>query len=132
MMGQLTLRVRAQEDVLWARQETVRFCAGLPFKPADLGRIEVAVSELASNMVKHAHGGRLTVTWLEREGHRGVRMRAVDQGPGIPNLGQAMEPGFSTAGSLGDGLAMLEESMDKLQITTEPGHGTTVEVEKWL
>lgn len=130
-MGKLSLRIRHPEDVLWARQEAVRFCAALPFRPEDLGRIEVTAAELASNMVKHAHGGRLSVTWLEREGRRGVRMVATDQGPGIANLQEAMRPGFSTAGSLGDGLAMVEESMDKVRITSEPGHGTTVEVEKW-
>lgn len=130
MMSKLSLRVKAMEDVLWARQEAMRFCAELGFKPEDLGRVEVAVSELASNMVKHAHGGRLHLTRLERDGRVGVRMAAVDHGPGIPNLQQALQPGFSTAGSFGDGLTMLEETMDKFHITSD-SRGTTVEVEKW-
>lgn len=130
-MSKLSIRVKAKEDVLWARQEAMRFCAGLPFKPEDLGRIEVAVAELASNMVKHASGGRLTLTTIERDGRAGVRVTGEDRGPGIPDLDAAMRPGFSTAGSLGDGLSMLEESMDKFHLSSRPGQGTTVEVEKW-
>lgn len=127
----VTLVVRAPEDVLWARQEVMRFCAGLPFSVADLGRIEVAVSELASNMVKYGGGGRLTLDALEQDQRHGVRIVASDEGPGIADLSVALRQGYSTGGSLGDGFAMIEELMDSFAITSRAGHGTVVEVEKW-
>lgn len=127
----VTLAVRAPEDVLWARQEVKRFCAELPFGTADLGRIEVAVSELASNMVKYAGGGRLMVDALERDHQQGVRIVASDEGPGIADLSLALKQGYSTGGSLGDGLTMVAELMDTFAITSRPGQGTVIEVEKW-
>ena len=131
LAGSLMLRVFRAEDVLWARQEAKRFAAGSPFGADDLQRIELAASELASNMVKHARGGKLRIERLERGGRHGVRMVAEDQGPGIPDLEQALAPGYSTAGSLGDGLSALQDLMDKFEISSRPGFGPRVEVEKW-
>lgn len=132
LTGSLALALRAYEDVLWAKQEARRFASALPFGAEDLARIEIAASELASNMVKHARGGRLLLDRLERDGREGVRMVAEDQGPGIPDLEAALRPGFSTAGSLGVGLSGIQEHMDKFEITSRVGTGTRVEVEKWL
>ncbi len=104
----------------------------MPFSSDDLVRIEIAVSELSSNMVKHAGGGRLTVQRIERDGREGVLVVATDHGPGIPDLKVALKAGFSTAGSLGVGLSGIQEHMDKVEITTRPGEGTCVEAEKWV
>lgn len=131
LMGQLTLKIRRPEDVLWARQEVKRFVQELPFDPTDVERIGLAVSELASNQVKHARGGMLTVDQVARSGRIGVRIVACDEGPGMADLAPAVEAGFSTAGSFGDGLAGMKDLMDKMAITSKPGVGTTVEVEKW-
>ena len=131
MTGSLSLAVRAHEDVLWAKQEVKRFAATLPFSPEDQVRIEVSASELASNLVKHAHGGKLIADRLTRDGREGLRLVAEDRGPGIPDLELAMRAGYSTTGSLGVGLSGVQEHMDKFEITSKPGLGTRVEVEKW-
>lgn len=131
LTAKLTLNLRNTNDVLWARQEIKRFAARLAFSPTDLNRIEVATSELACNMVKHAGGGRLLVSELARDGHTGLEIVAVDEGPGIPDLERALTAGFSTTGSFGDGLPAVQELMDKFEITTEPRRGTRVVVEKW-
>lgn len=128
----LSLSVRRPEEVLWAKQEVMRFVAAEAFGPADRTRIEVAARELLTNMVKHAGGGRLTVERLARDGRHGVRMTALDQGPGITDVAGALRPGTSSTGTHGDGLAAVQELMDKFELTTEPGRWTRVEVEKWL
>jgi serine/threonine-protein kinase RsbT len=130
--GSLSLALRAPEDVLWAKQEARRFAAALPFGPDDLARIEISVSELASNIIKHAHGGRLEISRVTHGDSEGVRVVAIDKGPGIDDLDTALKPGYSTAGSLGVGLSAVQEHMDKFEITSKPGQGTRVEVEKWL
>jgi serine/threonine-protein kinase RsbT len=129
--GSLSLAVRAQEDVLWAKQEVKRFAEALPFSVQDLARIEVTATELASNMVKHAHGGGLVVQRIARDGLTGLRLVAQDKGPGIADLGVVLKAGYSTAGSLGVGLSAVQEYMDKFEMTSEVGVGTRVEVEKW-
>jgi serine/threonine-protein kinase RsbT len=129
--GSLSLAVRVHEDVLWAKQEVKRFAEALPFSVQDLARIEVTATELASNMVKHAHGGSLVVQRVARDGLVGMRMVAQDKGPGIADLGVVLKAGYSTAGSLGVGLSAVQEYMDKFEMTSEVGVGTRVEVEKW-
>lgn len=129
--GTLLLTVRAHTDVLWAKQEAKRFAAALPFSPDDLVRIELATGELASNLVKHAHGGRLTLERIERDGLSGLRMVSEDRGPGIADVSVVLKAGYSTAGSLGVGLSGVQEHMDKFEMTSRLGEGTRVEVEKW-
>lgn len=131
LSGTLTLLVRRMEEVVWARQEIKRFAAALPFTPDDLARIELAISELASNLVKHAKGGQLSAMRLQRDGRWLLHVVATDQGPGIEDLKQALNPGFSTAGSFGDGLSTVREIMDAFAITTDVGQWTRVEIEKW-
>jgi serine/threonine-protein kinase RsbT len=130
--GSLSLAVRALEDVLWAKQEVKRFAEALAFSVQDLARIEVTATELASNMVKHAHGGSLVVQRVARDGQAGLRMVAQDKGPGIADLTVVLKAGYSTAGSLGVGLSAVQEYMDKFEMTSELGVGTRVEVEKWV
>jgi serine/threonine-protein kinase RsbT len=126
----LSLAVRAMDDVLWARQEVRRFVGALGFGPADVERIDVAASELATNLVKHGGGGKLELTRLTAP-RAGLAIVAEDQGPGIPDVAAAMADGFSTTGTYGAGLATLKELMDCLEIHSAPGRGTRVEVRKW-
>jgi serine/threonine-protein kinase RsbT len=56
---------------------------------------------------------------------------ASDNGPGIPDIRQALRDGFSTSGSLGLGLPGVRGLMDAFEIITYPGRGTIVAVNKW-
>lgn len=129
--AELSIVVRRLDEVLWAKQEIRRFASALPFTSDDLMRIEVVVSELGSNMVKHAGGGTLKAARLPRGDRWVLRLVALDTGPGIPNLAKAMKAGYSTTGTFGDGLATVREFMDHCDITTEVGQWTRIEVEKW-
>ena len=99
--------------------------------PSDVvRRAAICMYEGEINMVIHADGGFAQVDVdLDQ-----ITLRMVDHGPGIPNLGQAMEEGFSTAGpevrSLGFGAGMglpnMKRYSDEMNIETEVGKGTTV------
>lgn len=103
----------------------------LAFEPADLDRIEIAVMELGTNQLKHADGGQISAEIVVEGLDRGLRIEASDQGPGIVDLARAMEPGFSTTGTLGTGLPTVRELMDRFEVETTPGAGTFIRVEKW-
>ena len=69
------------------------------FGQARTSYVATAVSELASNLFFHAtRGGTITLTALRREGEVGIEVVAEDDGPGIPDVEQAMQDGFSTSG----------------------------------
>ena len=93
-------------------------------------RISICMYEGEINMVIHANGGKITV---EIYGNK-VRMILADRGPGIKNIDQAMQAGWSTASEearnlgfgAGMGLPNMDKNSDSMRIDTEIGVGTTV------
>jgi serine/threonine-protein kinase RsbT len=66
-----------------------------------------------------------------KHGRKGIVVVASDDGPGIPDIEQAMQDGFSTGRSLGLGLPGARRLMDEFEIVSEPGKGTTITMRKW-
>jgi anti-sigma regulatory factor (Ser/Thr protein kinase) len=93
-------------------------------------KVAIALYEGEINMVIHANGGTIDVSI----GDDGIQLVLADQGPGIPDINQAMQAGFSTASeevrSLGFGAGMglpnMKKNSDEMHIDTEIGVGTTV------
>src|SRR5262249_839651 len=83
--------------------------------------ITIAASELASNLVKHARCGTLSLTPVEQDGRIGIQIVSEDSGPGISNIEQAMTDGASTAGSLGCGLGSVNRLMHEFSIESRVG-----------
>ncbi len=109
------------------RDEATRLGFGL----TDVTRIVTAGSELARNIFHYAGRGLMRWSELEKGEAIGIQLVFEDQGPGIANLDQALEPGFSTSGGLGMGLPGTKRLMDEMEIQTRVGVGTTVTVRKW-
>ena len=61
----------------------------------------------------------------------GIVVVARDDGPGIPDLAQAMQDGYSTSRGLGLGLPGAKRLMDEFEIISHPGKGTTIVMKKW-
>ncbi len=62
----------------------------------------------------------------------GIRAVFADSGPGIADLDEAMQDGFSTAGSLGLGLPGSRRLVDEFAIESRPGEGTRVVITQWV
>jgi serine/threonine-protein kinase RsbT len=54
-----------------------------------------------------------------------------DEGPGIPDVEQAMRDGFTTAGGLGLGLGGAKRLANDFEIDSGPGRGTRVMITRW-
>ncbi|PKM57118.1 MAG: anti-sigma regulatory factor [Firmicutes bacterium HGW-Firmicutes-3] len=104
----------------------------LAIQPEIIRKISVAMYEAEINMVIHAHGGVIDAEIMPDY----VHVILKDEGPGIENIELAMKAGYSTASRLaremgfgaGMGLANMKRYADILQIESEPGKGTTVEI----
>ena len=102
----------------------------LGLDPETIRRASIAMYEGEINMVIHAGGGDATVTVDENE----IVITLADHGPGIKDIEQAMQEGFSTATdsirSLGFGAGMglpnMKRYSDKMTISSVPGEGTTI------
>ena len=127
-----SIPVRSDADVVSARQKGRELAAALGFGPTDLTLIATAISELARNIVVYAKRGQVILKGIEERGKRGIMMVARDEGPGIPNVAQALQSGFSTSGGLGLGLPGVRRLTDEFDIQSAAGRGTTVTVKKWL
>ncbi|MCQ2279377.1 MAG: ATP-binding protein [Bacteroidales bacterium] len=95
-------------------------------------RTVVALYEAEVNIVAHAYRGTIFVDLDDTC----VKIKLEDEGPGIPDIEQAMQMGFSTASpevremgfGAGMGLPNMKSNSDKLSVTSVVGKGTTVEI----
>ncbi len=86
---------------------------------------------LASIQIDLTDQDALEVVLVQHDGRRGIEVVAEDQGPGIADVPQAMQDGFSTIGGLGSGLPGVARLMDECKIASAPGVGTRIVARKW-
>lgn len=129
--GEIRVAINSDQDIVGARQRGRTLAAELGFSSADATMIATAISELARNIVSYARKGEIQLQKMQNGEHQGLMVIASDDGPGIPDVRQALRDGFSTSGSLGLGLPGVKRLMDEFQIVSQPGRGTVVTVKKW-
>lgn len=133
MNGETRIAIRSAADIVEARRLGRELAAQAGFAGSDLTVIATAISEIARNIIEYAGSGDIALSVLpSRHGRLGLRVVARDQGPGIPNLRQVMQDGFSSGKGLGLGLPGARRLMDEFDVETEPGRGTTITMCKWL
>lgn len=105
----------------------------LNVSPQIVKRVVVALYEAEVNAIAHAYGGTI---YADIEPDK-IILKVVDTGPGIPDIDWAMQEGNSTASpevrnmgfGAGMGLPNIQKNVDKLNVTSTVGVGTTVEME---
>ena len=111
----------------------------LPLDPTleQLADIKTSVSEAVTNAIihgyRHRQGRVLLEAAIRDDGTVAVDVR--DQGVGIADVQQARQPFFSTQSDeerSGMGFTVMESFMDRVDVTSAPGRGTTVHMEKQL
>ena len=132
-MSRMEIRVTisSDQDIVLARQKGRSLALELGFSSGDATLIATAISELARNIVSYARTGQIVLKDIQGSSRVGIAVTATDDGPGIPDISQALRDGFSTSGSLGLGLPGVRRLMDEFEIVSKPGQGTKVGVKKW-
>jgi serine/threonine-protein kinase RsbT len=129
--GVAQIGIRADVDIISARQRGRALAVELGFNKAELALIATAISELARNILTYAGEGEIVLELEERNGRRGLVVIARDSGPGIVDTELALQDGYSTSRSLGIGLPGVRRLMDEFELSSTPGAGTTVTAKKW-
>ncbi|NLP51477.1 anti-sigma regulatory factor [Bacillus sp. RO1] len=132
MTVQSCVKIRNEWDIVAARQMGRNVAKDLGFGTVDQARITTAISELARNIYLYAGTGQICVEEMDEYGKRGLKVIATDDGPGISDIRQVMEDGYSTSGGLGAGLPGVKRLMDSFQIDSTSGEGTTIHAVKWV
>jgi serine/threonine-protein kinase RsbT len=128
---ELCVVIASDVDVVHARQRGREFAAGAGFSTGDQTVIAAAISEIARNILTYAKHGEITLTVITNGDRQGLVVVARDQGPGIRDVGRAMQDGYSTSGGLGLGLPGARRLMDEFDVASTVGQGTTVTMRKW-
>ena len=122
-----------------ARAAVAAFVSQLDPGVTELADIKCAVSEAVTNSIVHGYRdeegtGSITITVSILSG-RAVKIEVKDKGCGIPDVGQARQPLFTTdaAGERsGMGFTVMESFTDAMKVTSKVGKGTTVTMWKKL
>jgi anti-sigma regulatory factor (Ser/Thr protein kinase) len=93
------------------------------FSDIQIGKIDILIAEMGSNMVKHVGSGEFLVRAVEGS-H--MDLFAIDNGPGIADVALMMEDGQSTSNTLGGGLGAINRLSDTSSIYTQKDWGTVI------
>ena len=113
-----------------ARRRSADLAHSLGLGELDAGRLALVVTEASTNLVKHAGGGEIVLRAVEENGAVGVDVLALDRGPGIRNVGEALRDGFSTGGTPGTGLGAIARNASRFDLYSHPG-GAAVLAQIW-
>lgn len=119
-------------DIVSARQLGRNIAKDMGFGTVDQARIATAISELARNIYLYTDKGKICLEVIDSLDKRGICLVSVDNGPGIDDLSQVMQDGYSTSNGLGAGLPGVKRLMDEFDINSDLGKGTEIRAVKWL
>lgn len=133
MIHAKSMLVTRYGDIIAARRFAKDLAQEFGFSPKEQEEICLAVSELASNLIKHAASGILSMKPVVQHGRRGIEIVSEDDGPGF-NFEEVLQDGVSSAGTLGCGLGAVYRLMDDVQYLPKHanGLGSRLACRKWL
>lgn len=121
----------------FARSAVAAFVAVLDPNFEEISDIKTAVSEAVTNCIVHGYKNDIGKIYIHAKIFEGalVRISIRDKGCGIPDIRKAMEPLYTTCETgerAGLGFSIMESFMDRLKVSSKPGKGTSVTLEKTI
>jgi anti-sigma regulatory factor (Ser/Thr protein kinase) len=129
--SQILIQIDDRTQVGEARRAAVAMAEALGLGDTQAGKAALAVTEAATNIVKHVGTGKIVLGPLVRAAAVGLEILALDSGPGISNIAASMRDGYSTAGSMGAGMGALSRVSPSFELYSQPGRGTALRLEVW-
>ena len=120
----------------FARAVVAAFVTQLDPTIEELSEVKTAVSEAVTNAIIHGYSNGIgNVVIVSRISGNTVEIEVSDSGQGIPDIELARQPLFTSKPELersGMGFTVMETFMDKVEVESNPGNGTTVKMTKTL
>ncbi|WP_306745124.1 SpoIIE family protein phosphatase [Saccharothrix yanglingensis] len=120
------LRVDEAAEVGRVRRAATGLAERLAFPGSRVAEIGLAVTEIGTNLLKHAVEGQVLLRSVRGEHRAAVEVLAIDRGPGIVDIGLAMSDGQSTTGTLGLGLGAVARAADGFALSSTRDRGTVL------
>lgn len=131
LSSQIRISVIESSQPAAARREAVRLAQEGGLDELAVSHVALVVTELATNLVKHAKDGELLIRLIEKGGSVGIEILSLDKGPGIRDVPRALGDGYSTSGSPGAGLGALQRTAAEFDLYSRVGQGTAAVVRVW-
>ena len=131
MRREVRVTIGSPADIVEARQHGRELAILAGFSICDSTLITTAISEMSRNILEYANNGEVVISLLKNGIKSGVKIVVSDQGPGIADIPQVMQDGYSSRKGMGIGLPGTKRLMDEFEIRSRIGSGTTVTMKKW-
>jgi anti-sigma regulatory factor (Ser/Thr protein kinase) len=123
MSPQILIDVSESSKVAEVRRRASQIAQDAGLDETDVGKVALLVTELGTNLVKHAVGGQMIIRQINKQG---IEVLSLDRGPSIGNVSECLRDGYSTAGSSGTGLGALARLSSEYDIYSVAHKGTTI------
>lgn len=122
----LHFHITDPSDVAHVRRHVTELAQNLGFQATDVGNVALVVTEVSTNILKHAQRGEIIAQGITQNRTNGIELVALDTGPGMESVSTCLRDGYSTAGSPGTGLGAIMRTSTLADIFSSPGIGTAV------
>ncbi len=128
---QFQFPIGESSQVAEARRKVAALAGGAGLDETQVGICAVIASEMGTNLLKHAKEGEIFLRTVAQGAAQGIEIVALDRGPGMADVGRALQDGHSTAGSSGTGLGAIVRMATEFDIHSMPGRGTGLVARIW-
>jgi anti-sigma regulatory factor (Ser/Thr protein kinase) len=109
-----------------ARRAALRLCLTQGFDETASGRIALLVTELGTNLARHAKSGRLLIGCHAAGDACHVEILSIDSGPGMADVGRCLRDGYSSGNTPGTGFGAVQRLSTDFSVFSRPGKGTVI------
>ena len=124
MTPYLGIPVTEPSQVGEARRAAMRLAGEHGFDEVAAGRVALVVTELGTNLARHAKGGRLLIGCRTNGDAKEIEILSLDKGPGMEDVTRCLRDGFSTGGTPGTGLGAVRRLASAFSLHSVAGEGT--------
>ncbi len=131
-IGPFVYSITSETDAYLVASQCRKHALELGLSEYQASLFNAAVSEIAINAVRYAHGGTISIS--STQNNLGLEVTVEDQGEGIDDIEQALQDGYSTfkEQSLGLGLGVAYRCSDEILINKSDESGTSITLRKFL
>ena len=127
-----SLPISESSQAAEARRLGATLAADNGFDETQAGKLAIVITEICTNLLKHAGGGEILLRPVLKNDTQGIELLALDKGPGMTNVSECLRDGYSTAGSPGTGLGAIERQSAFFDLYSMPGKGTAMFLQFWV
>jgi anti-sigma regulatory factor (Ser/Thr protein kinase) len=126
MNGMVCIHIGEMSGVVEARQRAMTVCEAQGFSAVLSGTFSIIVTELATNLVKHAGKGDILIRTGDEADAFAIECLALDRGPGIRDIGMSLNGGNPAGAAPGNGLKTVRKLSSFFDFYTQVGKGSAI------